>query len=86
MHKKCKYKHNSLTSKNNPRLVDLVSLFNDILTFVHYLKPKSSFLKDNSNSNTIQPIATGIRGFIPFSRVLVKSERNSKTEVGTYLI
>ena len=44
------------------------SLFNSISTFVGYLMPKSSFLKNSSGS--ISPIA-GRSGFMPFPNVLV---------------
>ena len=48
----------------------LLSLFNDISTFVGYLMPKPFSQKNRSCA--IQPIAGRIRGFIPFPRVFTQ--------------
>ena len=46
-------------------LFSLVSLFNGISTFVGHIMLKPSLEK--SSSDTIVPMAEGMRGFIPFS-------------------
>ena len=46
-------------------VIDWVSLFNGISTFVCYLMPKPSFKKNSSDAGRI-------RGFIPFPRIFVQ--------------
>ena len=58
------------TKGNNIKRLGLVSLFNGISTIESYLMSKSFFLKNSSNA--IQPLAGGIRGFIPFPRVFAR--------------
>ena len=64
----------------------LVSLFNDISTFMDYLMPKPSF---QNSSDTIQAIAgrvdKGVHTF-PLQGYLSESERNSATGVWTRLL
>ena len=59
-----------------------VSLLNGISTFAAYLMPKSSLYKDSNGS--ISSIATRIRGFIPFPRVLIWKWRWLKSELTYY--
>ena len=53
--------------KNYHRRVGLISLFNDMSTFMGYLMPKSSLQKDHSG--TIQSTAVEDKGFqiLPYS-------------------
>ena len=62
-------------------MVGLVSLFNDISTFKDYLIPKPSL--DNSNNDSVQPIAKGINGFIPFPK-RISPKVNSTTVIQTH--
>ena len=66
----CKYFSFLITARCTTSIFDdLVSLFNTISTFVSYLMPKRSLSKNSSD--TILPIAGGIKGFILSPMVLV---------------
>ena len=58
-------------------------VFNGISTFVGNLMPMSSLYKNSGN--TIQTIAGGDKGFMPFPWVFDQSERNSVTGIGPRL-